>query len=77
VDLLKLDAEGAEYEILYTTPGALFTKVREIRLEYHQGTRDGENLASLTAWLESAGYDIVRMLPTTRTTGILWVVRHD
>lgn len=35
LDLLKLDCEGAEYEILYETPPEILKRIKEIRLEYH------------------------------------------
>lgn len=35
VDLLKMDCEGAEYEILMKAPKEALTKIREIRMELH------------------------------------------
>lgn len=35
-DFLKIDAEGAEYEILFNTPIEYLKKIRNIGLEYHQ-----------------------------------------
>ena len=35
-DLMKIDCEGAEYEILMTAPGPLLGRVRRIILEWHQ-----------------------------------------
>lgn len=34
-DLLKMDCEGAEYEILSSTPKSILTRIRNISLEYH------------------------------------------
>ena len=36
-DFLKLDCEGAEYEILFDAPPELFTRITHICLEYHDG----------------------------------------
>jgi len=36
VDLLKIDCEGAEYAILESTPGDVFSRIRNIVFEYHQ-----------------------------------------
>jgi len=34
-DLLKIDCEGAEYEILFSTPTSVLRKIRNIAMEYH------------------------------------------
>lgn len=34
-DLLKLDCEGAEYDILYSLPEAYYSRIRRIVMEYH------------------------------------------
>lgn len=43
IDLLKLDCEGAEYEIFYNLPDNLFSKIKEIKMEFH-GQKKGEEL---------------------------------
>ena len=40
VDLLKLDIEGAEYDVLYSTPPDCLARISEIRMEAHD--LDGE-----------------------------------
>jgi len=35
IDLLKVDCEGAEFEILYTTEAEFLSKIGLIRMEYH------------------------------------------
>jgi hypothetical protein len=35
--LLKLDCEGAEYDILLNASGPLLSKIRQIAVEYHVG----------------------------------------
>ena len=37
IDFLKLDCEGAEYEILFNTPKEYIDKINKIVLEYHEG----------------------------------------
>ncbi len=36
-DLLKMDCEGAEYDILYNCPAAYFQRIDQIALEVHRG----------------------------------------
>jgi FkbM family methyltransferase len=36
-DLLKVDCEGAEYDILYSLPHAYYSRIRRIAMEYHGG----------------------------------------
>lgn len=36
-DLLKMDCEGAEYDILFNLSGEVFSKIDNIRLEHHKG----------------------------------------
>ena len=57
-DLLKIDAEGSEYKILYTAP---FEKIKNIVLEYHANI----DVSSLKAFLESCGFD-VKIKPRSR-----------
>lgn len=37
VDILKLDCEGSEYDIIFNANKATFSKIKNIRLEYHNG----------------------------------------
>jgi len=55
VDLLKLDCEGAEYEIILNASRGLLLTVREIRLEYHDGRAD-----DLIGHLEKNGFVVTR-----------------
>lgn len=61
-DFLKLDCEGAEYEILYGLPDAYFSRIRRIAMEYHgavdRTTRQAQADA-LVAHLAGRGFDIV------------------
>ncbi len=37
VDLLKIDCEGAEYEIFFSSSSAILSRINEVRMEYHEG----------------------------------------
>lgn len=44
-DLLKLDCEGAEYQIIFDSPKNIFKKIKSIALEYHDDPKfKGEDL---------------------------------
>lgn len=58
IDLLKLDCEGAEYNILYNSPPELFKRVNNIAMEAHQGPGEKENKFALAEWLKSMGYAV-------------------
>lgn len=56
IDVLKLDCEGAEYEIIYNTPKSFFDKVKCITLETHLGEKTDENNTALEKYFISLGY---------------------
>ena len=58
VDLLKLDCEGAEYEILLETPGDVLKKIRKIRMELHPSRRHPR--AEVLDRLHELGFACVR-----------------
>ena len=43
-DLLKIDCEGAEYEILKNTPANIFKKIKRVVLEFHEMTPSQSHL---------------------------------
>lgn len=69
VDLLKLDCEGAEYDIL-DAPDAPLNRIREIRMEYHGGR--GREVA---AFLQKRGFTLDRFEEDGPSTGMLWASR--
>ncbi|MEX0887796.1 MAG: FkbM family methyltransferase [Patescibacteria group bacterium] len=85
IDLLKLDCEGAEYEILYRTPAEILQKIKEIRLEYHVLPARGEarlgqpgkrtNPEDLTEFLLRQGFALVHQRRDAPISGILWFRR--
>jgi colanic acid/amylovoran biosynthesis glycosyltransferase len=74
VDLLKLNCEGAEYEILKSCSKSDFDRIANIRLEYHNldGSRNGESLSQL---LEDHGYRIERFTTRLGTSGFICAAR--
>lgn len=72
IGLLKLDCEGAEYDILYKCPGEYLEAVRCIALECHSGGMKRENRASIAWFLESLGYTV-----RGDEGDMLWAWRHD
>jgi FkbM family methyltransferase len=57
IDLLKLDCEGAEYEILFNTPSETLNKIRKISMECHNIDTERNSL-KLNQFLEFNGYKI-------------------
>ena len=54
-DLLKLDCEGAEYEILYGASEETLRAIDAITAEYHVGLNE-HTVAELVRFLESRGF---------------------
>lgn len=74
IDLLKMNCEGAEYEILMNTPDSYLKKINEIRMEYHNFELDGRvfNLTPLRGFLKTKNFIEVNYLPYTPYHGIIW-----
>jgi len=68
-DLLKLDCEGAEYDILYNSEDC-FPRIQQIAMEVHDGPEPDQNLAAVEAFLTKNGY-----ATTTRYNRMLWAWR--
>lgn len=58
VDLIKLDCEGAEYEIFYSTRAELFQNIFRIIMEYHDLDAETKNHEALQRYLEGVGYTV-------------------
>jgi FkbM family methyltransferase len=75
LDLLKMNCEGAEYEILDACSNDDFEGILNIRLEYHNldgGSRNGE---SLRRYLQARGYRIERFTRRLTDSGFIWAAR--
>jgi FkbM family methyltransferase len=73
VDLLKINAEGAEYEILYSTSKESFDKIDEIRMEYHKQSTENHNLECLMSFLKRMGYATTYLYEHKEGEGFVWV----
>lgn len=67
ISLLKIDTEGAEYEILFNSK--LLFKVHKIVGEYHSGLNNG-NLEKLVEFLKSKNFEIEKIKEYNSTSGI-------
>lgn len=54
--LLKMDCEGAEYDILFSTPDSVLKKIQRISMEYHVGLNE-HHPQELVSWLQSRGFE--------------------
>lgn len=56
-DFLKMDCEGAEYDILFNTPKNVLNKIYKISLEYHH-TKSNHLVYRLKKYLEKNGFTV-------------------
>jgi FkbM family methyltransferase len=76
-DFLKIDCEGAEYEILFSAPAATLERVRHIAMEYHEGVTEHSH-DELARFLESKGFRVrTRPNPAHREIGFLFASRRE
>jgi FkbM family methyltransferase len=76
IDILKVDCEGAEYEILYQASPATLAGVGSIRMEYHPGPDTlPSTLEELTAYLARHGLERTYRLDADHGNGIVWFER--
>jgi len=58
INYLKIDAEGAEYDILLKTPPEVIRKVDKIVLEYHDYLNHDHDYKDLKEYLEGNGFKV-------------------
>ena len=75
VDLLKMNCEGAEYEILGSCAREHLDRIRNIRLEYHVLDAETNNSGSLCRLLENRGFRIERLTRYKGESGFIWAGR--
>ncbi len=77
IDLLKMDVEGAEYDILYGLSADAFHRIRALRMEYHNLEGARRNVTDLKRFLSRQRYTITHEQITTPSHGTLWAQQHD
>lgn len=70
-DLLKIDCEGSEFEILYSSPPETLKKVRRIVGEYHQNDKERMNVKELCRFLEQHSFQIDLHRPENERIGMI------
>lgn len=70
IDVIKIDCEGAEYDILFNSTEKEFYKIHEIKLEYHRGQLD-----DLQTHLKRFGFSVSLLKPDSPTYGNMWLTR--
>lgn len=75
IDFLKIDCEGAEYEIIYSTTKNNLKKIKQIGGEYHEYTVDGNEykVDDLANYLSKFGD--VRIIPLREGIGLLQYIK--
>lgn len=73
VDFIKIDAEGAEYDIVLNAPPELWKTVRRVVMEYHP--LPGRSFDELTSFFEASGLHLARHEPTAPGLGLAWFSR--
>jgi FkbM family methyltransferase len=58
IDILKMDCEGAEYPILYSTPPSILKRIKLLLIEVHDLDNKDKNYLSLSTFLSSSGFKI-------------------
>lgn len=77
LDLLKMNCEGAEYEIFESCSPADYEGILNIRLEYHNVDAANRNGASLRRYLQGRGYTIERFTRRLTDSGFIWATRTN
>lgn len=77
VDLIKIDTEGAEFDIIKYTPDHVFEKINSMLIEYHDFLfpEGPAKLFSMIRRLENMGYSIYN--PTHQKVKYIFAFKHD
>ena len=74
VDLVKIDTEGAEYDIVLASDPADWASVERLVLEYHDVP--GREWSELREFFTDLGLRVTDLEETTRRQGTAWLVRE-
>lgn len=56
VEFMKMDIEGAEYEVIYSTPKDVLQKITRMVFEAHPIDKENKNADALVSYLRANGY---------------------
>jgi FkbM family methyltransferase len=73
-DFLKMDCEGAEYDIIYKCPQESLVRIKQMAIEVHGGLCPENTTEYLKNYLETRGFSTYE---TRRALGMLWAWRAD
>jgi FkbM family methyltransferase len=59
IDFLKVDVEGAEFDILLSCSDEIFAKIQRMIIEYHEFEGDKRSYQDLVNLLDSQGFQVV------------------
>jgi FkbM family methyltransferase len=76
IDLLKVNCEGAEYEIFGNLSEDDLSRISKIRLEYHNLGNDGQSGRWLYNWFHDKGFRIIRFTNYRNVSGFIWADRQ-
>lgn len=76
VDFLKIDAEGAEYEILFNVPKFFLDKIGKIALEYHEGAFTKWGCRDLENFLRQNSFEVSVSPLSASHTGMIYAWRR-
>ncbi len=74
-DLIKIDVEGAEYEIFYNASSITLDKINEIRMEYHNV--NGNNIEELLTYLQKYNFEVIKRRDDSNFSGIIWLKKTN
>lgn len=76
IDLVKIDIEGAEFDIIETTPQNVFDRINCFLIEYHDFYFPGgmKKVESLENKLKDAGYTVQRLPDSSAATAPLKII---
>ena len=77
VDLLKMNCEGAEYEILDASREAVIQRIRDLRIEYHNLPSPDMNGDSLATIIRRRGFVVRRFTRYLDQSGFIWASRGN
>lgn len=70
IDLLKIDCEGAEYEILFSSLDQSYEKIVSIRMEFHLG-----QIPEVCSFLNKLGFEQIKLNYDSEDSGNVWYTK--